>query len=151
MPATAIDDAVLAVLYAHAEAGYPEEVCGWLTDDIVVPCENELHARTAYRFSARDTMRLDESLRSSSPARALYHSHVDADSAFSSADARCAAPEGVPLWPVDWLVVEVRLGRARGARHYRWHEDRFVVVAIHLPHADRGAGHLQPHDETNTR
>lgn len=129
-----LDEAVLAALYAQAEAGYPEEVCGWLTDDTVMPCENELHARTAYRFSARDTMRLDESLRSSSPARIVYHSHVDADGAFSAADARSAAPGGVPLWPVDWVIVEVRHGLARGARHYRWQEGQFVL-ATHVTRA----------------
>ncbi|MEO6954719.1 MAG: Mov34/MPN/PAD-1 family protein [Polyangia bacterium] len=127
-----LSEEALAALYAHAEAGYPEEVCGWVTDDAVIPCENELHARAAYRFSARDTMRLDESLRSASPARVVYHSHVDANGAFSDDDRRHAAPAGALLWPVDWLVVEVRNGKAVGARCYRWRERLFELVESHV-------------------
>ena len=123
-----LDAATLAAVYAHAEEGYPEEVCGWLTDAAIVRCENELHARNAYRFSARDTIRLDASFSSAEPARVVYHSHVDASARFSADDVRGAVVEGVPLWPVDWLVVEVHDGTARRARCYRWADGRFVEI-----------------------
>ena len=138
---------VLAALYAHAEAGAPEEVCGWLTDDTaaagIVRCENELHARHAYRFTARDTMRLDASLRSAAPACVVYHSHVDSDGAFSAEDVRAAAADGAPLWPVDWVVVEVRRGHARAARRYRWHDATFVLVEFHGTRAGARASHSE--------
>ena len=138
---------VVAALYAHAEAGAPEEVCGWLTDetstDGIVRCENELHARDAYRFTARDTMRLDESLRSALPPRVVYHSHVDADGAFSADDMRAAVAGGALLWPLDWVVVEVRHGEARAARRYTWRDDAFVLVEFHGTRGGARASHLE--------
>ena len=127
-----LDAAALAAVYGHAEEGYPEEVCGWLTDATAVRCENELHAKTAYRFSARDTIRLDASFSSADPARVVYHSHVDAPACFSADDVRGATAEGRPLWPVDWLVVEVRNGVARDARRYRWADGRFTELAASI-------------------
>ena len=124
-----LDDAGLAAMYAHAEDGYPEEVCGWLSAAGVERCENELHARTAYRFSARDTMRLDASLRSDAPPWVVSHSHVDGSAHLSPEDVRGALADGEPLWPVDRLVVEVRDGRARGCRRYRWSSGSFVQIA----------------------
>src|SRR5688572_33364161 len=94
-PRIALPDEALAAIYAHAEEGYPEEVCGLIfaarpaagtapayAEPEVVRCENRqnaLHAedpvtfprdaRTAYNLGPRDLMRLDRSLRGDRPAR----------------------------------------------------------------------------------
>lgn len=142
--------ALLAAIRAHAEAGYPEEVCGLVLGprggplDEVLRCENrqnELHARdperhprtaaTAYALGVEDIARLDGSLAGARPCRLIYHSHVDVGAYFSDEDRRMAAPPGWgPLYPeVDYLVVDAQAGGARGARRYRFIGDDFVEVA----------------------
>ncbi len=142
-PREALDDA-----YAHARAGWPEEVCGilqqrsadgtWLSRR----CDNRqnaLHAedparfprdaRTAYNLGPKDLFFLDRSLRSPEPARILYHSHVDVGAYFSDEDARAAAPDGELLYPVDYLVVDARKDGVYGAKLFRFEGGRFVEVA----------------------
>jgi len=139
--------AVLDEIYAHAQAGYPEEVCGLIvTDDEVRRCENRqnaLHAedpagfprdaRTAYNLGPKDLFFLDKSLRSERPVRVIYHSHVDVGAYFSDEDARAAAPEGELLYPVDYLVVDVRADGVRGAKMFRFAGGRFVEIGSYGP------------------
>jgi len=149
----ALPPAVLEAIYAHAEAGYPEEVCGLVFagrgDDYPAPeavrCENRqnaLHAedpqtftrdaRTAYNLGPRDLMRLDKSLRGDRPARIIYHSHVDVGAYFSDEDARAAAPDGELLYPCDYLVVDVKDRLARGSKLFRFEGGRFVEIGAHV-------------------
>ena len=143
--------ALLEALYAHAESGYPEEVCGMIfagraegayPGPELVRCENRqnaLHAedpegfprdaRTAYNLGARDLMRLDKSLRGERPARIIYHSHVEVGAYFSDEDVRAAAPDGELAYPVDWLVVDVRANGAQGWALFRFEGGAFVEVA----------------------
>jgi adenylyltransferase/sulfurtransferase len=135
--------AVLDEIYAHARAGYPEEVCGFIVgDDEVRRCENRqnaLHAedpahfprdaRHAYNLGAKDLFFLDRSLRSPRPVRAIYHSHVDVGAYFSDEDARAAAPDGELLYPVDYLVVDAGPDGARGAKLFRFLKGQFVEIA----------------------
>jgi proteasome lid subunit RPN8/RPN11 len=145
--------AVLDAIYAHAREGYPEEVCGFIIDGgdggdggEARRCENRqnaLHAedpehfprdaRTAYNLGAKDLFFLDRSLRGDRPVRAIYHSHVEVGAYFSDEDVRAAAPDGEPLYPVDYLVVDVRADGVRGAKLYRWHDGRFAEVEAHAP------------------
>src|SRR5207302_7249402 len=128
---------VLDAIYAHAREGYPEEVCGFIVADLgprpqagagseatlyeARRCENRqnaLHAedpihfprdaKTAYNLGAKDIFFLDKSLRSPRPVTAIYHSHVEVGAYFSDEDARAAAPDGELLYPVEFLVVDVR-------------------------------------------
>jgi proteasome lid subunit RPN8/RPN11 len=135
--------AVLDEIYAHARAGYPEEVCGLIIGgDEVRRCENRqnaLHAedpqafprdaRTAYNLGPKDLFFLDKSLRSERPVRVIYHSHPDVGAYFSDEDARAATSEGELLYPVDYLVVDVRADGVRGARLFRFASGAFVEVA----------------------
>ena len=144
-PAVELSRAVLDAIYAHAREGYPEEVCGLIVgSDEVKRCENRqnaLHAedpkafprdaRTAYNLGAKDLFFLDRSLRSERPVRAIYHSHVDVGAYFSDEDARAAAPDGELLYPVDYLVVDVRADGVRGAKLFRFDGGRFVEVAAY--------------------
>jgi len=141
--------AVLDDIYAHAEEGYPEEVCGLVLSGRgdgypapeVLRCENRqnaLHAedpttfprdaRTAYNLGPRDLLRIDQSLRGARPARIIYHSHIDVGAYFSDEDASAAAPDGELLYPCDYLVVDVRQQRARGCRLFRFQGGRFAEL-----------------------
>jgi adenylyltransferase/sulfurtransferase len=140
---------VLDAIYAHAEEGHPEEVCGlvFAARGEGYPaaearrCENRqnaLHteapdvfqrdARTAYNFAPRDLMLLDKSLRSDRPARIIYHSHVEVGAYFSDEDVRAAAPDGELLYPCDYLVVDVKKDGAHGCRLFRFGSGRFVEI-----------------------
>jgi proteasome lid subunit RPN8/RPN11 len=139
--------AVLDAIYAHARAGYPEEVCGFIVaDDEARRCENRqnaLHAedpvhfprdaKTAYNLGAKDIFFLEKSLRTERPVRVIYHSHVDVGAYFSAEDARAATFEGEPLYPVDYLVVDVRSDGVRGAKLFRFAEGSFVEVGSYGP------------------
>jgi proteasome lid subunit RPN8/RPN11 len=85
-------------------------------------------ARTAYNLGAKDLFFLDKSLRSPRPVAVIYHSHVDVGAYFSDEDARAAAPDGELLYPVDYLVVDVRADCVRGAKLFRFADGRFVEV-----------------------
>jgi len=124
---------VLDAIYAHAREGYPEEVCGFIVGgDEARRCENRqnaLHAedpmgfprdaRTAYNLGAKDLFFLDRSQRSERPVGVIYHSHVDVGAYFSAEDARAATFEGEPLYPVDYLVVDVTATGVRGCKIFR--------------------------------
>jgi adenylyltransferase/sulfurtransferase len=139
--------AVLDDIYAHARAGYPEEVCGLIiAGDEVRRCENRqnaLHAedpvhfprdaRTAYNLGPKDLFFLDKSLRSARPVTIIYHSHVEVGAYFSDEDARAAAPDGELLYPVEYLVVDVRADGVRGSALFRFDGGKFVEVARHGP------------------
>jgi proteasome lid subunit RPN8/RPN11 len=137
--------AVLDAIYAHAREGYPEEVCGFvIAGDEARRCENRqnaLHAedpeafprdaRTAYNLGAKDLFFLDRSLRSERPVRIIYHSHVDVGAYFSEEDVRAAALDGEILYPVDYLVVDVRADGVRGAKLFRFRDGTFVEVGAY--------------------
>ncbi len=130
---------VLRAIYAHADEGYPEEVCGLVFAERAAHgyphaaasrCENRARApRTAFELSVADLVVLDESLRTPRPARIVYHSHVEVGAYLSGQDRAAAAPNGASLYPVDHLVVDARAGGARGARLYRFIGGTFVEIA----------------------
>src|SRR3954465_4753603 len=125
-PIPTIAPSLLTDLWAHAEAGYPDEVCGLLIGskdgaaiDEVRRCENRqnvLHAedpehfprdaRSAYNLGPKDLFFLDKSLRGERPVQIIYHSHVKVGAYFSAEDKLAATFEGELLYPVDYLVVD---------------------------------------------
>jgi proteasome lid subunit RPN8/RPN11 len=139
--------AVLDEIYAHARAGYPEEVCGLIVaEEEVRRCENRqnaLHAedpvhfprdaKTAYNLGPKDLFFLDKSLRSPRPVTVIYHSHVEVGAYFSDEDARAAAPDGELLYPVEYLVVDVKKDGCKGAARFRFEGGKFVEVARYGP------------------
>ena len=145
--AVAIARDVLAAIYAHAREGYPEEVCGFIVGaDEARRCENRqnaLHAedpatfprdaRTAYNLGPKDLFFLDRSQKSDRPVRVIYHSHVDVGAYFSAEDERAATADGELLYPVDYLVVDVRRDGVRGAKLFRFAGGRFVEVGSYGP------------------
>jgi adenylyltransferase/sulfurtransferase len=135
--------AVLDEIYAHAKAGYPEEICGLIIgDNEVRRCENRqnaLHAedpehfprdaRTAYNLAPKDLLFLGRSLGSERPVTAIYHSHVDVGAYFSDEDVRAALHDGELLYPVDYVVIDVRKDGARCCRRFRFTDGKFVEIA----------------------
>lgn len=124
---------VLAGIYRHARAEFPNECCGFVlgqgeSAELVV-CENwqdryhavdpETYPRTAataYTFGGKDLRRLAASLDSDTPATMVYHSHPRVGAYFSDEDARAASSAG---WPVDYLVVDCQEHEVREARLFR--------------------------------
>lgn len=134
---------ILAAVYAHAEADYPNECCGaiWRVDGLAehrweaMRCTNDanaLHAadpirfprtaRTAYVISGREVLRINHRIEEPGQRLAfLYHSHPDHDAYFSAEDLAMAAPYGEPSYPdTVHLIVSVRQGRAVGHRCFAW-------------------------------
>jgi proteasome lid subunit RPN8/RPN11 len=140
--AVEIPRAVLEAIYAHAREGYPEEVCGFIVaNNEAKRCENRqnaLHAedpvafprdaRTAYNIGAKDLFFLDRSQRTDRPVKIIYHSHVDVGAYFSAEDERAATSEGELLYPVDYLVVDVRADGVRGAKLFTFEGGAFVEI-----------------------
>jgi proteasome lid subunit RPN8/RPN11 len=130
----------LAELYEHARQDYPHECCGIVfgprasdVADRVRRCANiqdQLHAedpvqhardaRTAYNLGAADLFALQKSLRGETPAKIVYHSHIDVGAYFSPTDQAAAIMEGEPSYPVEYVVIDVRAEGARGAAQFTW-------------------------------
>ena len=142
-----ISRALLDAIYAHARDGYPHEVCGFIVgDDEARRCENRqnaLHAEdpvafprdatTAYNIGAKDLFFLDRSQKSDRPVRVIYHSHIDVGAYFSAEDERAAVSDGELLYPVDYLVVDVRKDGVRGAKLFRFSDGKFVEIDAYGP------------------
>ena len=143
----------LAEIYAHARRDYPNECCGIVfgpRDRAVaaraVACvniQNQLHAddpvthtrdaRTAYNLGAGDLFKLGKSLRGDEPAKIVYHSHVDIDGDgcyFSATDQAAAQMDGEPSYPVEYVVIDIRAGGARGAAQFAWDEASRIYVEV---------------------
>jgi proteasome lid subunit RPN8/RPN11 len=142
-----VPPAALADIYAHAREGYPEEVCGFvLAGGEVRRCENQqnrMHAldpetyprtaREAYTLGFKDLRFMEQSLRGELPVRIIYHSHVEVGAYFSAEDVRAAAPDGELVYPVDFLVVDVKANGVHGAKLFRFEGGRFLEVGQYGP------------------
>jgi len=142
--------AALDDIYAHARRDYPDECCGIVygpagerAADRAVACaniQNRLHAedpqrhtrdaRTAYNLDAPDLFKLQKSLRGPTPAKIVYHSHVDVGAYFSDTDQAAAQMDGEPSYPVEYVVVDVKADGPRGAAQFAWDpaQKRYVEV-----------------------
>lgn len=124
--------AVLAQVDAHARECYPEESCGFLLgpaadapriDEALRAANlaNKYHAvdpetfpRTAREFYLIDARLIQRTFEggetSGRPVKVIYHSHCDCGAYFSREDQAGASPDGVPSYPVTYLVTSVREG-----------------------------------------
>jgi proteasome lid subunit RPN8/RPN11 len=117
----AIPDDVLAAVYAHAIAAFPDECCGYLVGaapgavDAAVPCRNaqadgahpiapERGADAGFVIAGAELFRFARSFDSDRPARVVYHSHTNGKAYFSTVDRRMAAG---PAYPVQHVVVGI--------------------------------------------
>jgi len=134
-----LTDDTLRCIYAHAASTYPEECCGFVFSDGSVHqgvnIQNELNelspgvyrrsATNGYTFSVADTVLLNGSFRGKNPVVIIYHSHPDVGAYFSKEDQDKALFMGEPVFPVTYLVVDVRAGEARGAKLFQWEQGCF--------------------------
>jgi [CysO sulfur-carrier protein]-S-L-cysteine hydrolase len=120
----AIPDDVLAAIYAHAIAAFPDECCGYLIGsapgavDAAVLCHNaqrsgtgplapELALRgadTSFVIDGDELFRFARSFDTDRPARVVYHSHTNGRAYLSTLDRRMAAG---PAYPVQHVVIGV--------------------------------------------
>jgi [CysO sulfur-carrier protein]-S-L-cysteine hydrolase len=99
----AIPDEVLAAVYAHAVAAFPDECCGYLIGrdagavDGAVPCRNaqgdgdhpvapERGADTGFVIAGDELFRFARSFDGDRPPRVVYHSHTNGRAYFSTVD-----------------------------------------------------------------
>ena len=123
---------VLDDLDAHAIAEYPNESCGLLTGPAADPkcvdtgvravnmadkyhrADPETFPRTAKTFFIIDARLIYKTFESGEatgqPVKVIYHSHCDVGAYFSAEDQAAASPDGVPSYPVTYLVTSVRAG-----------------------------------------
>jgi [CysO sulfur-carrier protein]-S-L-cysteine hydrolase len=140
----------LQAMYEHARRDYPKECCGIVfgpraaaNADQARACDNiqdRLHAedparftrdaRTAYNLDARDIFALQKSLRGDTPAKVVYHSHVDVGSYFSDTDQAAAQFDGEPAYPVEYVVIDIRADGPRGAKQFAWDEAEKKYVEV---------------------
>lgn len=129
----------LEQIYRHASSTYPDECCGLVFKDgsvhIGQNIQNELHRRNpevyqrtaaqGYTFSVADTLMMNKSFRSDNPVTVIYHSHPDVGAYFSHEDQDKALFMGEPIYPVSYLVIDVREGTAFGSRLFEWNGQSF--------------------------
>lgn len=138
----ALNERNLAIVYQHAERTYPKECCGFLHLDGQVHeglnIQDELHARSpavyrrianiGYTLSVADTVLLNNSFRTENPVAVIYHSHPDVGAYFSREDIEKALYDGHPIYPVQYLVIDVKAGKAKGAILFEWRDGQFSTA-----------------------
>ncbi len=149
MTPIAIPHYVLATIYEHARATFPDECCGYLVGprggaavDAAVLCRNaqrdgehpttpDRDADTGFVISGRELLDFARSLDGDRPARVIYHSHTNGRAYFSDVDRDVAASRSGPHYPVQHLVVGVTAHGLTEAAQFAWSDDagQFVEVA----------------------
>ncbi|WP_087695195.1 molybdopterin-synthase adenylyltransferase MoeB [Pseudomonas sp. PE-S1G-1] len=135
-----LSPSALEQIYAHADRSYPEECCGFVFADGSVylgsNIQNELHrknpemyprsAANGYTFSVADTLMMNKAFRGDNPVVVIYHSHPDVGAYFSDEDQDKALFMGEPIYPVSYLVVDVRQGKTQGSKLFAWDGKHFA-------------------------
>jgi len=145
-----LSDEALEVIYAHARRDYPNECCGIVygprrqrVADCAICCknmQNRMHAsdparylrdaHRAYSLSKRDILALQKSLGGDTPAKIIYHSHVDVGAYFSVADQEGALFDGEPAYPVEYVVVAIRTDGTCTAKQFAWEVKQRAYIEV---------------------
>ena len=132
----------LKEIFAHAEEGYPDEVCGVIIGKVGHPninavrrcanLANQYHhqdpvryprdARTAYVMDPKALLRIQgEGDAKGLDVVAIYHSHTDHEAYFSKTDRDLALFDGEPLWPnARYIVVSVKDRKVAYYKIFQW-------------------------------
>jgi [CysO sulfur-carrier protein]-S-L-cysteine hydrolase len=148
----AIPHELLAAVYAHAIAAFPDECCGYLAGaapgavDTAVACRNaqgdgdhpiapERGADAGFVIAGAELLRFARSFDGDRPARVVYHSHTHGRAYFSELDRRVAGGPAGPAYPVQHLVVGVTARAVREVAQFAWSDDArdYVEVARWIP------------------
>ena len=138
---------VLATIYEHARAAFPDECCGYLVGrrdaanvDLAVMCRNaqrdgehptnpDRGADTGFVITGAELFAFARAFDTDRPPRILYHSHTNGRAYFSEVDrANAIGPDG-PAYPVQHLVVGVTAEGLTEAAQFAWEGGDFVEVA----------------------
>jgi proteasome lid subunit RPN8/RPN11 len=131
---TAIPADMLAAIYAHALACFPDECCGYLTGataaavDGHVPCTNAqaagdhplVPARGAdagFVIAGAELLAFARGFDGPAPPRILYHSHPNGRAYLSAVDRALAAG---PAYPVQHVVIGVVAGAVTEVAQFAW-------------------------------
>ena len=87
-------------------------------------------ARRAYCLSTTDVSALQRSLLSRTPAKIVYHSHIDVGAYFSMADQQGALCNEEPAFPVEYVVIDIQDGRTCTAKQYAWNVKHRTYVEV---------------------
>jgi proteasome lid subunit RPN8/RPN11 len=140
----------LEAIYAHARRDYPNECCGIVygprsqrAANRAICCkniQNRMHAddparylrdaRRAYSFGKGDIAALQKSLGGDTPAKIIYHSHVDVGAYFSVADQEGALFDGEPAYPVEYVVVDIRTDKTCTAKQFAWNVKQRIYIEV---------------------
>ncbi len=147
MTPIAIPADVLAAIYAHAIAAFPDECCGYLVGaapgavDTAVACRNaqadgdhpiapERGADTGFVIAGAELLAFARSFDTARPAQIVYHSHGNGRAYLSAIDRQLAATPAGPAYPVQHVVIGVA-DRAITLREFpRANESRGPCPAI---------------------
>jgi proteasome lid subunit RPN8/RPN11 len=145
----AIPHALLESIYAHAQATFPDECCGYLVGprgnagvDGVIACHNaqrdgehpthpERGAESGFVIAGAELLAFARTFSGERPARIVYHSHPNGRAYFSAIDRAVAADDSGPHYPVEHLVVGITAAGPTEAARFAWSEEAcdFVEVA----------------------
>ncbi len=89
-------------------------------------------ARRAYCFGKRDIVALQKSLGGGTPAKIIYHSHIDVGAYFSLADQEGALFDGEPAYPVEHVVVDIRADGTCTAKQFAWDARQRVYIEVRV-------------------
>ncbi|MEO8699208.1 MAG: Mov34/MPN/PAD-1 family protein [Kofleriaceae bacterium] len=128
---TVLAEALLAQVYAHARAAFPDECCGYLTDDAVIRCRNAQRdghhpsepargADTGFVIAGAELLAFARSFDGPSPARVVYHSHTNGRAYFSDVDRSIANAGDRPAYEVRHLVVGVTVAGVTECALFGW-------------------------------
>ena len=137
MTPIAIPGDVLAAIYAHAIAAFPDECCGYLIGaapgavDAAVACRNaqadgehplapERGADTGFVIAGAELLAFARSFDTARPARIVYHSHTNGRAYFSTVDRGMAATTAGPAYPVQHVVIGVAGGAITEVAQFAW-------------------------------
>lgn len=142
-PDETLSPEALLHIYRHARREHPRECCGFVRrtqdQDHVRPCANRIedrgpgrapsptrNAMHGFEITGTELEELKQSIEAGGRAPLIvYHSHCNADAAFSREDVLAALAGGLP---VEHLVVAVTPGRIEEARLYRQQGIDFVEI-----------------------
>lgn len=151
-----LTEPVIAELVQHAIAAFPDECCGFVTDQGVrraVNAADRYHAdapdafarsaETGFVLDVADALYLDTHHGTDDAVRVLYHSHPNGRAYFSDEDLRRSLYEGEPVYPgllhlvigidadgpVEARLFEIEQARAREAASFDLSRFRQEAVA----------------------
>jgi len=145
-----ISQPIFDLIAAHAVETFPEECCGFVVErngfvhvERITNVQNRKHAEDPQRFPRTAAIAysmgpeaaplLVDHDRGRLRLLAIYHSHPQHEAYFSAEDRKQATVWDEPSYPdAAQIVVSVFDGMVKGAKAFRWSEERRDFVEVEL-------------------